>query len=423
MATFKIYVDNYTREDGRRAVRIRVHHNSSSSAISTPYSVDKNQATKGGKIKDAAIVDACNELIRQWRDTIVAYGPAIDALDVKALVQLLKSSRSAGVVIDLVSHIYKVAETKRAAQTQHNYRVVAASLERYLEGRPLDINQLTPQVLQAYEEWLRKDSKTVGNDGKIVRKKGKSAGTITQYITLIKSAYNMACIWYNDEDNDKIVITRQPFRKYKVPAPPVSAPRAVDLATLQAIADLPSEPRFNSQRNLGRDLMMLSFGLGGMNYADLYALPYDALKGDYIEYKRQKTKNVRADEALYRVYICDEVRPLVTRYLDPTRQRLFIFHRRFPAGNFPTKVSCAVKVVEKAVPAERHYTYYSARHTYATLAYNVAKIDKYAVHELLNHADKEMKITDRYIERDWQRLFDAHAKVVRLVDWSRIAKN
>lgn len=409
MATFRFYADSYTREDGLRAVRVRVYHNGASTALSTPYFVDKTQVTRGGKIKDAAIVDACSELIRNWRNAITNYGSAIEALDVKELVAMLKQSKGDGVGLDIVEHIYKVAESKRTAQTRHNYRVVAASLSRYLNGRGLDINQLSHQVLSAYEEWLRKD--------------GKTPGTIVQYMSLIKSAYNTACLWHNDEDADKIVVTRHPFRKYKVPSVPVVAPRAIDLATLQAIADLPSEPRYNSQRNLGRDLMMLSFGLGGMNYADLYALPYDAIKGDYIEYKRQKTKHSRADEALYRVWICDEVRPLVTRYLDPTRQRLFIFHRRFPAGNFPTKVSCAVKAVEKAVPYERHYTYYSARHTYATLAYNVANIDKYTVHELLNHADKEMKITDRYIERDWQRLYDAHKRIVALVNWDKICKS
>jgi integrase len=79
-----------------------------------------------------------------------------------------------------------------------------------------------------------------------------------------------------------------------------------------------------------------------------------------------------------------------------------------------------MKKVEGAVPFDRHYTYYAARHTYASLARNVVGIDKYTVHELLNHSDSEMKITDRYIERDWQRLFDAHAKVVRLVDWRSI---
>ena len=407
MATFKTYVDNYLREDGSRAVRVRIYHNASSTSVLTPYYVDKTQVTRTGKIKDAAVIDACNELIRRWRDTLATYGGALDALDAKGIVQLLKSSPSADVGIDLVAHIRKVAETKRAAQTSHNYCVVAASLEAYL-GRAIGINDLTPQILRAYEEWLR-DA-------------GKTPGTITQYMTLIKSAYNTACLWYNDEDADKIVVTRQPFRKYKVPSVPVVAPRAIDLATLQAIADLPSEPRYNSQRNLGRDLMLLSFALGGINYADLYALPYDAYKGDYIEYNRQKTKNARADEALYRVWICDEVRPLIERHLDPTRQRLFIFHRRFPTS-FATKVNLAVKAVESAVPAERHYTYYSARHAYATLAYNVAGLDKYTVHELLNHADKEMKITDRYIERDWQRLYDAHKRIVALVNWDKICKS
>jgi site-specific recombinase XerD len=408
MATFKFYADNYTREDGLRAVRVRVYHNGASTAMSTPYFVDKTQVTKGGKIKDAAIVDACNELIRNWRNTITNYGSAIEALDVKELVAMLKQSKGDGVGLDIVEHIYKVAESKRAAQTRHNYRVVAASLSRYLNGRGLDINQLSHQVLSAYEEWLRKD--------------GKTPGTIVQYMSLIKSAYNTACVWYNDEDADKIVVTRQPFRKYKMPSVPVVAPRAIDLATLQAIADLPTEPRFNSQRNLGRDLMLLSFALGGINYADLHALPYDAYKVDYIEYKRQKTKHSRADEALYRVWICDDVRPLIERHLDPTRQRLFIFHRRFPTS-FATKVSLAVKAVESAVPAERHYTYYSARHAYATLAYNVAGLDKYTVHELLNHSDKKMKITDRYIERDWQRLYDAHKRIVALVNWDKICKS
>ena len=82
-----------------------------------------------------------------------------------------------------------------------------------------------------------------------------------------------------------------------------------------------------------------------------------------------------------------------------------------------------VKLIGKVVKYERKYIFYSARHTYATLAYNACAIDMYTVNELLNHSDQKMKITDRYIERDWQRLFDAHAKVVRLVDWTKISKN
>ena len=92
-------------KDGLRAVRVRVYHNGASTALSTPYFVDKTQVTKGGKIKDAAIVDACNELIRNWRNTITNYGSAIEALDVKELVAMLKQSKGDGVGLDIVEHI------------------------------------------------------------------------------------------------------------------------------------------------------------------------------------------------------------------------------------------------------------------------------------------------------------------------------
>lgn len=408
MASFTLYVDAYINDDGKRKVRVRVYHNHSNTSVNTPYLVDKKQVTKGGKIKDAAIVDACNQLIASWHSVIVRLGNAVQHMNAKELVSLLKDDAGSSALFDFIAYIRKVADAKRAHQTRTNYRTVAKSLEHFMNGVPLDINALTAKRLSAYEAWLRDQ--------------GKTLNTIIQYMSLIKSAYNAAVYEYNDEDSGKVVILRQPFRRYKMPSAPVPSARGVALATLQAIANIPTERRFNSQRNLGRDVFMLSFALGGMNFVDIYNLPYSALKGDYIEYNRQKTKNARADGALYRVYICPEIRPLVERWMDSTKKRLFIFHRLFEWRNFPSKMAQCMKKVEGAAPFDRHYTYYAARHTYASLAYNVAAIDKYTVHELLNHSDKKMKITDRYIERDWQRLFDAHAKVVRLVDWSKLCE-
>ena len=407
MATLTIYVDNYKREDGRRAVRVRLYHQRQSTAITTPFLVDLTQATKSGKIKDAKILDACNALVKEWRDTIASLGPAVNSISVKELAAYLKSGKGGTTTLNFVEYMRKVATRKKAPNTKHNYYVVATSLEKFLDGRPLDINSLTPKLLTAYEQWLR-DS-------------GKTQATILQYMTLVKSAFNAAIYEYNDDDGEMVVL-HLPFRKYKMPAAPAPIARAVDLATLQAIADLPTEPRYNSRRNFGRDIMMISFALGGINYADLYNLTPDALHYGYIEYRRQKTRYARADEALYRVCIHPDVYPLLARWTDPTRQRLFNFHRLCDEKNFGTRVAYAVKQVEEAVPfAGRHYTYYAARHTYASLAHNLVGIDKYTVHELLNHIDDDMKITDRYIERDWQLLFDAHKRIVGLIDWSRIS--
>ena len=45
--------------------------------------------------------------------------------------------------------------------------------------------------------------------------------------------------------------------------------------------------------------------------------------------------------------------------------------------------------------------FYSARHSWATIAINKVGIDKYTVHSALNHLDESMKVTDIIIERDF----------------------
>ena len=66
-------------------------------------------------------------------------------------------------------------------------------------------------------------------------------------------------------------------------------------------------------------------------------------------------------------------------------------------------------------------TFYAARHSWATIARSSAVgIDKATVHEALNHVDKEMRITDIYIDKDWTVIWDANKKVLDLFDWSEL---
>lgn len=400
MATFKTVLGQM-RADGTRNVKIRIVNRSSNTLVSTSMYVTSKQLTRSGQIKDYQVLDACEAIIRQWRGTVVKLGSAADTLSAKDLAHILKNAEVDIFRLNFIEHIREVAKTKHG-QTSHNYCVMAKSLERF--SRNLDVNDITPQLLKNYEQWLRDT--------------GISPGTITQYMTLVRSAHNAARLQYNDEEAGVTRIPRQPFNRYKIPQAPAPAPRGVDLEVLQAIVDLEDEPSVKSRRNIAHDCFVLSFALGGMNYADIYSLPFDALKGDYIEYNRQKTRDARADNALYRVKVIDEIRPLLTRYRDPAKKRLFRFYSHYTTLNsFRESICFGMSCIEKIVPYKRHYTFYAARHTYASLAYNVAKIDKYTVHELLNHSDKEMKITDRYIERDWQPLFDAHERIVRLIKW------
>lgn len=413
MATFKALVmSNGKRADGTYNVKIRVTHNRNAIRIATPMYVHHTQLTRTLKIKDQRIVDACDRIIAEWRNAVAELGVAADSYDVRQLVNYLRSrsQRAHGFRLDFIAYTRTIAERKSKGNTRANYLVVAKSLARYRGALSLDIADVKVSLLQSYEAWLRKEN--------------VSAGSIHLYMSIVKAVHNAAKLEYNDEDNGEVCIPGSPFAKYKIPRAPLPEPQAIDLATLQRIADLDDDSAVNNIRDLGRDVFMLSFALGGMNAVDMYNLPYSAYRGDYIEYNRKKTIHSRADKAYYRVSVVPEVRPLLERYLDPTKKRLFRFHLRYSTStSFLGTIPRAVKLIGKVVKYERKYIFYSARHTYATLAHNACAIDMYTVNELLNHSDQAMKITDRYIERDWQRLFDAHAKVVKLVDWTKISKN
>lgn len=408
MATFKPVVGPM-KKSGTANIKIRIVCRSTNTLVSTNINVVPSQLSRSGALRDQRVIDACENLLREWRAAVAELGAAAAKYDAKQLAAYLKRYGGScdSFRLDFVKWIHTFANTK-VRSTRHNYVVVANSLDRFFNGRSTDINEITAQVLSAYLEWLRSE--------------GIAPGTIAQYFSLIRSAHNAARYKYNDEDMGVVCIARQPFIKFKAPKEPAPEPRNIDLATLQAIADLDDDKRINTSLNYVRDLFMLSFALGGMNYVDIYNLPYSALKGNYIEYRRQKTRKARMDGALYRVNICAEVMPLLERWLDPSRKRLFRFYEIISWSSLPTTIYRMMKAIENMCPFERHYTFYAARHTYASLGYNVAAIDKYTVHELLNHSDEKMRITDRYIERDWSRLYEAHSKIINLVDWTKISK-
>jgi integrase len=61
------------------------------------------------------------------------------------------------------------------------------------------------------------------------------------------------------------------------------------------------------------------------------------------------------------------------------------------------------------------FSFYSARHSWATIARNDLNIDKWTIHEGLNHVDNATKITDVYIKRDFTRINEANFKVIEYV--------
>lgn len=81
---------------------------------------------------------------------------------------------------------------------------------------------------------------------------------------------------------------------------------------------------------------------------------------------------------------------------------------------FPTKSDSIVEELKQVAELikEKDLEYYSARHSWATIARNKCQIDKHIVSEALNHTDQSMRVTDFYLEKDFTQINEANRRVL-----------
>jgi integrase len=149
-----------------------------------------------------------------------------------------------------------------------------------------------------------------------------------------------------------------------------------------------------------------------MNAADLYECAADV--DGKITYERKKTRTRRADRAKMTVTIPDEAKLLVEHYRG-RKGRLFRFSEMYSStNNFNRALNLGLKQIGKVIGVE-NLQFYAARHTWATLAVNDVGINKYVVHQALNHVDEKTAITDVYIRKSWDAVDAANRKVIDFV--------
>ncbi len=432
--TFKavVYSDN-KRQDGTYNIKIRVTHNRRTLKVSTNLYALPKDLTRSLKIKKREYIDDTNEIIERWRGIVTKLGKSADTMDVKQIVEHIEYIEKFGedFKLDFIEYGRRIAASKSEG-TGANYDIALNALCRFLKRDSIDIGKITPKLLTEFERFiesepvLRGDTKTKT----ATTDKSKSGGrAVSLYLGCVRHIHNRAKEEYNDEANGIINIPQSPFKQYKVKKQPRPKKKAVPSEVVQKIIELPNVermfgPRGTSRRDLARDCALLSFGLAGMNAADLYECKPQELskKEPVIIYNREKTRTRRDDEAEMHIRIEACIMPIVNKYRDPTGERFFAFHKLYASREtFNSALKEGLKIVEEIIECKKHITFYTFRHTWATIARSDAlKIDKYTVHEALNHVDSEMKNTDIYIDRDYRPIWDANAKLLALFDWSSL---
>jgi len=283
---------------------------------------------------------------------------------------------------------------QRKYSTAHNYRTALSSFLRFRKGEDLPLHELTVSILTDYEHWLK--SRQI------------SMNTISCYMRSLRSVYNKAV-------EEKVITDRKPFEKTYTGYPKTEK-RSLTTDYIRKLNAL-SLPKDNCLR-LVRDLFLFCIFACGMPFVDIAFLRKSQISEDgYLTYQRRKTNRQIRLKLLpcaldiiqrYQTAHSDYVFPILT-HTDPDKaykqykEKLCYYNK-------------VLKEVGKRAGISRTISFYCARHSWASLAYE-ANTDVSVISKGLGHSTS--RTTYIYIRGiDDTRLDDANRKIIQ-----RILKN
>lgn len=346
-------------------------------------------------IKDGAVLSDVLKDIAVIERRLSGIGIASDGMDAKQLLAVV-TKQSAAVSIDFIAFSRGYLEELKVGGrggTAASMRPAINNLIDFIRSSQLDISSMNSTLLRGFEKFIRSDRRQTRlnqfGEGVSIIRKGLGDSGVHNNMRSIRVLFNECRRRYNTEFST--VITHYPFDFYKIPSPGQVRKKGGDLSAADIASVRDAQIRPYSRVEIGRDMFMLSFYMCGMNLKDIYDHKWDDT-GERIGYSRSKTAS-RMDGSYISVAVPDQARHLLDKYSKR------VLHRRYGSyGSLITAVSKGLIDLSKSIGTK--VTFYHARHTFATLAYNVCGFSKDDIAAALNHASGS-RVTERYIAADW----------------------
>lgn len=273
--------------------------------------------------------------------------------------------------------------------TADSYRTIVNHITMFKPG--LRITDLDVDMILKLQDHIRT---------KYRKEKGKelSEATMGIYMRALRAIYNYA------QDKFNLPREKYPFGKNKIVIhTSESSHRAMsDEDFTKFISYKPT----NKNEEFAHDMFFISFGLAGMNTADIINIKNKEIKNNNeLEYVREKTKDRTTKRTVIRMTIPTKVISLIKKYaaLHPERPEEYIFP--FYNNTMTEKQKLRKrKDVNRAIDRSlkdicnnlsiHPITTYWARHTIATKLYNAGESPA-VISKLLGHSS--IKTTDTYL--------------------------
>lgn len=386
MATITYKIEE-PKKDKTRKVSITLSHKGIRKRIHTNITIKECDLTKQGKIKSDSLKRNIEDTINTLKNRL--YEIEIGLGNKDADIEWIYSQLTGNVkTLDFFEYTRKWIE-KSSNKGKGNYSIMLNSLHRFLKCDTLSFSDINYNLLNNYKDYLTGHPRAQ-----------------SLYLGCMRHIFNEAIREYNMDDNK--VITNNPFNSFTIP-------KSISMTKNRIISDdnLIKLFNFHGTRRVGmaRDCYILSFCLIGMNSVDLYECT--SYSNGVLAYDRAKTRDRRIDNAHIEIVVPNIIKPLFDKYKGDSR--VFNFYKKYSnAANFNKHINKGLHIIADTLGIP-HFDFYSARHTWASIARNRLGIDKYTIHEALNHVS-DMSITDIYIQKDYTNINKANEKVIAYIE-------
>lgn len=409
------------RKDGTWNVKIRVNKDGSSSYIETSHFVNAKQVWKKNQIKDPGLLAMVEPVLTQYRKKLGELGAKLDGYSSAKLADYLVGKKEINAEdINVVEFGRKrIGELTKANRlgSAKNMQTVVNSLIDFFRTEDIRITDIRSKMLQKYEAFLRKPRTQIRPD-QFNRPQtraidGLSNNGLHNHMRDLRILFNNIKEFYNDEDEEVVVVKHYPFKKYKLPQVQPKEKPKLTVEQVVAIRDFEAEP--GSRIELARDLFMLSFYLCGMNAVDMYKLLPAGESNTRIGYNRSKTASRRRDQAYISIFIPEEARPLYAKYAG-TLQKRYASH-----SGLDHALAFGIKKIGAAL-GHQDPEFYDARHAFGDFARNRCRFSMDDVGLAMNHKDQSNRVTDIYVSKSWDIIDEVQSEVIRVLASYDLAK-
>ena len=412
-----VILPHLRKADGTNFIRLRITHKRKSKYIKTNIAVTSEHFTRSGNLKHQGKIDLATDEVRKYRNIVDAMPTsASDAMDVDEVLRYVtaKLAEEEEFRLNFVTYGMSIAEKKKAS-TGDQYKVAMRCLVRYFGHEP-DISEITVKSLRGFEEFIRKEPKmaTRARKSKKEEVKYKSVISVIHNLAAVRSVYKAARLQFNEPDLGIFRLPVDPFDYYSVPKAPAPKHRDIPAEWVQMMIDQRKD--LQGAERFGVDVFLISFGLMGINAVDLFSVA-EKPKDGVLHYFRTKTTDSKDDRAEMFVRIEPCIADIIQDYIG--KDRVFNFYQMYNRNQGLTvAVNKGLKKWYTRNGIEKHFTLYAARHTWPTLAASKKlEIEASIITDALTHSDKSRAMDKVYTRTDWERVWDANAKVLGLFDW------